>query len=98
MVVSSVIIFRLSYMVKKKVKCVEISACSTILHIPDVYIHVLQISDSFWELCPLVFQFYPYLDLIIVLLNLQLYLVEMVSLAAIFINISSQISSIRQTL
>lgn len=96
MVVSSVIIFRLSYMVKKKVKCVEISACSTILHIPDVYI--LQISDSFWELCPLVFQFYPYLDLIIVLLNLQLYLVEMVSLAAIFINISSQISSIRQTL
>lgn len=96
MVVSSVIIFRLSYMVKKKVKCVEISACSTILHIPDVYI--LQISDSFWELCPLVFQFYPYLDLIIVLLNLQLYLVEMVSLAAIFINISSHISSIRQTL
>lgn len=96
MAVSSVIIFRLSYMVKKKVKCVEISACSTILHIPDVYI--LQISDSFWELCPLVFQFYPYLDLIIVLLNLQLYLVEMVSLAAIFINISSQISFIRQTL
>lgn len=45
MAVSSVIIFRLSYMVKKKVKCVEISACSTILHIPDVYI--LQISDSF---------------------------------------------------
>lgn len=57
MVVSNVIIFRLSYMVKKKVKSVENSACSTILHIPDVYI--LQIYDSFWELCPLVFQFYP---------------------------------------
>lgn len=92
MVVSSVIIFRLSYMVKKKVKCVEISACSTILHIPDVYI--LQISDSFLGVVSLGFS----VHLILVLLNLQLYLVEMVSLAAIFINISSQISSIRQTL
>lgn len=55
-------------------------------------------QTAFWELCPLVFQFYPYLDLIIVLLNLQLYIVEMVSLAVMFINISSQISSIRQTL
>lgn len=86
MVVSNVIIFRLSYMVKKKVKSVENSACSTILHIPDVYI--LQIYDSFWELCPLVFQFYPVFRFDIVLLNLQ-YLVEMVSLAAVFINISS---------
>lgn len=86
MVVSNVIIFRLSYMVKKKVKSVENSACSTILYIPDVYI--LQIYDSFWELCPLVFQFYPVFRFDIVLLNLQ-YLVEMVSLAAVFINISS---------
>lgn len=45
MVVSSVIIFRLFYMVKIKVKCVEISVCSIIFHILDVYI--LQILDSF---------------------------------------------------
>lgn len=45
MVVSSVIIFRLFYMVKKKVKCVEISVCSIIFYILDVYI--LQILDSF---------------------------------------------------
>lgn len=38
MVVSSVIIFRLFYMVKKKVKCVEISVCSIIFYILDVYI------------------------------------------------------------
>lgn len=47
MVVSSVIIFRLFYMVKKKVKCVEISVCSIIFYILDVYI--LQILDSFLE-------------------------------------------------